>query len=172
MKHLFPITRRNILKAGLGIGAVGSMTLIQVDASKQRAPATSHRGVASPDASPGATPEASPGATPHSDELVTVEMTAESQFDPKEIVIAVGTTVEWINTSEIQHTASGDPEQNPFKKTQPDLIVLPDGAEPWGSELLEPGESYSHTFTVAGDYHYICYPHVLSGMQGSIRVEA
>ena len=119
-----------------------------------------------------ATPEATPGATPRAGETTTVEMTPEARFDPAEIVIAIGTTVEWTNTSEIEHTATCDPDQNPFQKTQPELITLPDGAEPWGSELLQPGESYSHTFTVAGDYHYICFPHVLSGMQGTIRVEA
>ncbi len=120
----------------------------------------------------GAIPGATPGATPQAAEVITIEMTSAARFDPDEIVIDVGATVEWINRSEIEHTATCDPEQNPFKKTWPELISLPDGAEPWGSELLKPGERFRHTFTVAGDYHYICFPHVLSGMQGTIRVQA
>ena len=115
---------------------------------------------------------ATPNATPQSGASTTVEMTAAARFEPEELVITVGQTVEWINTSDIEHTATCDPEQNPFKKTRPELITLPGGAEPWGSELLAPGERFSHTFTVPGEYHYICFPHVLSGMQGVIRVEA
>jgi plastocyanin len=37
--------------------------------------------------------------------------------------------------------------------------------------MLQPGDSYSHTFTTPGEYRYICIPHVLSGMRGTITVE-
>ena len=167
MKTIVATSRRTILKAGLGMGAATSLALFRGGASKQHASDATHEDVGTPKASP----EASPGATPQSGEVVTVAMTKDSQFDPAELVVAVGTTVEWANESELEHTATGDPEQNPFKKTRPELIALPDSAEPWGSELLKPGETYRHTFTVAGDYLYICYPHVLSGMQGKIRVD-
>lgn len=50
------------------------------------------------------------------------------------------------------------------------MIVLPRGARPWGSKLLQPGDHYTHIFTVPGTYRYLCIPHVLSGMQGTVTV--
>jgi plastocyanin len=99
-------------------------------------------------------------------------MTLELRFDPETVVIPVGTTVRWINDSPMPHTATGDPEQNPLAATNPDYVTLPDGAEPWGSALLQPGETYEHTFSTPGEYRYICIPHVMSGMHGTIQVEA
>lgn len=118
-----------------------------------------------------ASPESSPAATPQSGKTVRVEMTQKAQFDPAHLDISVGTTVEWVNVSDMAHTATCDPEQNDFKKTRPELIELPDDAEPWGSDMMRPGDTFRHTFTTPGDYKYICKPHVLSGMEGTIHVE-
>jgi plastocyanin len=126
---------------------------------------------ASPEASPGASPAASPQATPEAGAEVTVGFTPDLRFDPEELVIHVGTTVRWINDSPMPHTATGDPEQNPVNESNPEYVTLPDGAEPWGSELLQPGGEYSHTFDVPGVYDYICIPHVMAGMRGTITVE-
>ncbi len=93
------------------------------------------------------------------------------RFDPSELTIKVGQTVTWKNESQMPHTATCDPAQNPIAKSHPEYIELPAGAEPWGSEMLQPGDSFSHTFTVAGEYKYICIPHVMSGMRGTITVE-
>lgn len=102
---------------------------------------------------------------------IEIRMTPELRFDPETVTIPVGTTVRWINASAMPHTATGDPEQNPIAATNPDYVVLPDGAEPWGSELLQPGETYAHRFITPGEYHYICIPHVMSDMRGTIRVD-
>ncbi len=120
-------------------------------------------------ATPGASPAASPAASPEA--AVTIQMTDQLRFDPPEVTIAAGETVTWVNDSASPHTATGDPEQNPLNATRPDLVRLPDGAEPWGSELLQAGDTYAHTFTVPGRYEYICIPHVLSDMRGVIVVE-
>ncbi len=98
-------------------------------------------------------------------------MTNELTFDPVELTITVGDTVTWTNISEMPHTATGDPEQNPLLKTQPELIQLPAGAEPWGSEILLEGDSFSHQFMTVGEFDYICIPHVLSEMRGVVHVE-
>jgi len=90
------------------------------------------------------------------------------RFEPPEITIRVGQTVTWRNDNPIPHTATGDPAQNPVNTTRPEPGRLPEGAAPWGSELLQPGQSFFHTFTVPGAYRYICLPHVLSGMLGAI----
>jgi len=104
--------------------------------------------------------------------VVTVKMTTQLRFDPAELTIKRGETVAWVNASPIPHTATGDPDKNPVKETRPELARLPPGAEPWDSGLLNEGQSFSHTFTVAGEYKYFCIPHVLSGMLGTITVEA
>jgi plastocyanin len=92
------------------------------------------------------------------------------RFDPPHVTIEAGQTITWKNESQMPHTATGDPAQNPVAKSHPAYIELPAGAEPWGSEMLQPGDSYSHTFITPGEYRYICIPHVLSGMRGSIAV--
>ena len=156
------LNRRAIVTSGLVLGAVSAIANLAKGAT-----ATSQGGTATPDASPGATP----GATPQSGKIVRVEMTQTALFEPAHLDIPLGTTVEWVNVSDMAHTATCDPELNPFKRTRPELIELPDDAEPWGSEMLRPGDTYSHTFTTPGDYTYICRPHVLSGMVGTIHVE-
>lgn len=163
MPSVHPTNRRRMIKLALVVGAFKGLSLREHGTVNHQAAAFFIREVA--------TPAASPGATPQSGETAKITMTNDVRFDPAEIVIGVGTTVEWVNTSEMPHTATGDPGQNPFKKTRPELIVLPDTADSWGSELMQPGDKYRHTFTVPGDYLYICFPHVLSGMTGKIVVE-
>ena len=118
-----------------------------------------------------ATPAASPEASPKAMAEIIIAMTMSLTFDPAEIMIPPGTTVTWQNASQMPHTATGDPEQNPVGEANPDYVSLPEGAEPWGSELLQPGESFSHRFDTPGEYRYICIPHVLSGMRGKIIVQ-
>ncbi len=113
---------------------------------------------------------ASPFASPVT--AVTVKMTSQLRFEPEEVTIQRGETIRWVNASPIPHTTTGDPEKNPVKETRPELARLPPGAEPWESGLLNEGQSFSHTFTATGEYQYFCIPHVLSGMLGTITVEA
>lgn len=119
--------------------------------------------------SPAAMPAASPVGSPTP--AVTVKMTTQLRFEPEHVTVKVGETIAWVNESTLPHTATGAPEQNPVATSHPEYVRLPDGAEPWGSELLQPGESYVHTFTIPGEYKYLCIPHVLSGMRGTITVE-
>jgi plastocyanin len=92
-------------------------------------------------------------------------------FDPDRVTIKVGQTVTWTNEGVVPHTTTCDPAANPVEKSHPEFIKLPAGAETWNSGFLDPGKSFSHTFTVPGEYDYICIPHVLSGMRGQIIVE-
>ena len=102
--------------------------------------------------------------TPTSDpNLVTVEMTDQFRFSPAAVTIKTGQTVRWTNTSNEQHTATGDPSIE-------DEVSIPEGAEPFNSGLLSPGQQFSHTFTTPGTYHYICLPHYRMGMVGTITV--
>ena len=70
-------------------------------------------------------------------------------FTPAELTVKVGTTVTWTNHDDIPHT-----------------IV---SAGKFRSKALDTDNSFSFTFTAAGDYKYFCslHPH----MTGMIKVE-
>ena len=76
-------------------------------------------------------------------------------FDPGTATIAQGTTVRW-NALDGVHTVTPDNPGQP-------------GA--WTSTGLSAGESFEHTFTVAGTYDYHCQPHQSLGMTGRIVVQ-
>ncbi|HEX7051172.1 MAG TPA: cupredoxin family copper-binding protein [Longimicrobiales bacterium] len=61
-------------------------------------------------------------------------------FAPAEIQVAPGTTVVWTNNDPLAHTVTAD-----------------DGT--FDSGNIEPGASWSHTFTEPGRYAYHCTPH-------------
>jgi plastocyanin len=65
-------------------------------------------------------------------------------FTPKELTVAVGTTVKWINHDDIPHTVVE-------KKTT------------FRSKALDTDDSYSFTFTSAGTFDYFCglHPHMV-----------
>jgi plastocyanin len=65
-------------------------------------------------------------------------------FSPKELTIAVGTTVKFINHDDIPHTVV---EKNLSFR----------------SKALDTDDSYSHTFATAGSFEYFCslHPHMV-----------
>jgi plastocyanin len=65
-------------------------------------------------------------------------------FTPKELTIAVGTTVKWVNHDDIPHTVVE-------KKTS------------FRSKALDTDDSYSFTFASAGEFDYFCglHPHMV-----------
>ncbi|MDB5655733.1 MAG: blue (type 1) copper domain [Tardiphaga sp.] len=70
-------------------------------------------------------------------------------FSPAQLTVKVGTTVTWKNQDDIPHTVVS--------------------AGKFKSKALDTDDSYSFTFTTAGDYGYFCslHPH----MTGVIKVE-
>jgi plastocyanin len=65
-------------------------------------------------------------------------------FTPKELTVAVGTTVKWVNHDDIPHTVVE-------KKTS------------FRSKALDTDDSYSFTFASAGEFDYFCglHPHMV-----------
>jgi len=61
-------------------------------------------------------------------------------FGPKRIEISAGGTVTWTNNDPLVHTITAD-----------------DGS--WDSGPIEPGQSWSRTFTQPGEYAFHCTPH-------------
>jgi len=70
-------------------------------------------------------------------------------FAPAELTVKVGTTVTWTNHDDIPHTVVS--------------------AGKFRSKTLDTDDSFSFTFTAAGEYKYFCslHPH----MTGMIKVE-
>ncbi len=65
-------------------------------------------------------------------------------FSPKELTVAVGTTVKWVNHDDIPH-----------------LVVNEDKA--FRSKALDTDDSFSYTFASAGTFDYFCalHPHMV-----------
>jgi len=61
-------------------------------------------------------------------------------FGLQRIEIPAGTTVTWTNNDPLVHTVTADDKS-------------------WDSGAIEPGKSWSHTFTQPGEYAFHCTPH-------------
>jgi plastocyanin len=95
-----------------------------------------------------------------------VNMTSNLKFEPYRVDIQSGQTVEWKNTSSVIHTVTADPN----KAKDKDDVSLPEGAQAFDSGNIEPGQTYTHTFTFPGTYKYFCIPHEEMGMVGEVIV--
>src|SRR5581483_6489736 len=71
------------------------------------------------------------------------------QFTVPEITVPAGTTLTWVNLDGEEHDVISD-----------DSSVL--------SPIIEPGQSWSFTFTTPGTFHYICDLH--ANMEGTVIV--
>ena len=82
-------------------------------------------------------------------EQTTNVMIDNFTFAPAQLTVKVGTTVTWKNHDDIPHTVVS--------------------AGKFRSKTLDTDDSFSFTFTAAGDYKYFCslHPH----MTGMIKVE-
>jgi parallel beta-helix repeat protein len=79
------------------------------------------------------------------------------RFEPHEIEIAVGQTVTWINEDAVTHTVTSG------QGTQP-------SSAPLGSAFLPRGATYQFTFKRAGEYEYLCLPHLDQAPMRGARV--
>lgn len=79
-------------------------------------------------------------------------------FEPRDLTIASGDTVTWINVTDDMHNAVSD--------------RIPKDAEGFeGPMLEEQDQSWSYTFVTSGSYSYHCHPHAAMGMRGQIIVD-
>ena len=95
---------------------------------------------------------APPAATTSADDKTVVVQLGEHFFDPSSITIKVGTTVIWRNNGQQVHD-----------------IHARDGS--FNSPLLNPGNTFTFTFTKPGLYPYYCIPHEGDGMIGQVEVQ-
>ena len=93
-----------------------------------------------------------PGGTPAA-AIATDQVTISNfAFSPASITVKLGTTVTWTNQDQDAHTVT-------FKSG-------PDGGQ--GSQPLQMGDTYKHTFGTAGTIGYICSIHPF--MKGTVLV--
>ena len=78
-----------------------------------------------------------------------VEM-RQMAFAPQRLEVTAGTTVEWTNRDQVEHT-----------------ITASDGS--WDSGLIAPGGTWRHTFDHPGTYTFHCTPHPF--MTGAVVVK-
>ena len=99
-------------------------------------------------------------------------------FKPASLTVAVGETVVWRNTSKQGHTVTACEDDIPD-----DAEYFATGGydsqsaarEAWVGETggrLAAGETFEHTFEVAGTHRYFCIPHERVGMAGVVTVES
>lgn len=98
--------------------------------------AVSHASAPAPMAMPAATPSPTFGA-PVAATSVVIHNFA---FSPQVITVKPGTEVTWTNSDADAHTVTFDADRT-------------------GSQAFQNGESYRHTFTVAGTFRYHCSIH-------------
>lgn len=72
-------------------------------------------------------------------------------FSTNPLVIKTGTVVTWINHDTMAHTATS-------------------ASGVWDSGVIDPGASYSFTFSNSGIYAYYCSIHGAAAMSGTIEV--
>lgn len=98
--------------------------------------------------------------------ILVIRMSDDMAFGPEHALINVGDTVVWIQEGAMPHTTSN----GPGKAAVPEHALLPEGAEPWESGLLDPGRRFSVVFDTPGEYTYLCTIHEAAGMVGRITV--
>jgi len=73
-------------------------------------------------------------------------------YSPNPAVVAVGSTVMWMNTDSIAHTATSS-------------------TGVWDSGVIAPGGSFSRVFAATGTYPYFCTIHGAAAMSGTVVVQ-
>jgi plastocyanin len=91
-----------------------------------------------------------------------------SIFEPAEVHVKVGDSVEWTNLSLIEHTVTCDPA----KVREAKNVALPSGASVFDSGEFGTDQTFLHQFTSPGRYRYFCVLHEDMGMVGEVIVTA
>lgn len=104
----------------------------------------------------------------------TVDMSDELAFVPATISVSTGDTVIWENGGSIAHSITAYEDRIPEAATyfasggatteEQARSTYPDQGQ------VDAGETYEHTFQVAGNYEYFCIPHEGAGMKGTVEV--
>jgi plastocyanin len=136
--------------------ANGMMTTLWYDGAVPTGPVASltagsghHHGGGDQSATPAVQTE--PIAQTIGSDVLVIEM-VDDRFEPVSFSVPVRTTVEWVNRGRNWHS-----------------VAAFDGS--FESGRIEPGQTFTHTFSQLGEFRYICKHHGMQGMLGTITVE-
>jgi plastocyanin len=88
-------------------------------------------------------------------------------YEPANVTIKAGETVEWLNNGDVVHSVTAVPGD----ASRANDVALPRGAATFDSGFMPPGSTFDYTFTVPGTYRYFCVPHETLGMVGTVVVK-
>jgi plastocyanin len=95
-------------------------------------------------------------ATPAGTVMITIVPGAAGlglgAYSPNPAVVAVGSTVMWMNTDSVAHTATSS-------------------TGIWDSGVIAPGGSFSRVFSATGTFPYFCTIHGAAAMSGTVVVQ-
>ena len=97
-------------------------------------------------------------AVPANADTVEILATGILTFDPPDVVITVGDSVHWTGLGGGFHTVAEADDAE---------ALVGNG----GFHSPAAASEFTETFNTAGLFHYLCEPHVLSDMRGTITVE-
>jgi plastocyanin len=84
----------------------------------------------------------------------------DTAYQPNPLQVSVGSTVTWTNNDSQPHTVTSGSNGQPDNKFN---------SSPNFTPLLNPGQTFEHTFTEAGEYPYFCLVH--PNMVGTVSVK-
>ncbi len=91
---------------------------------------------------------------------------SEVHYSPATLTVPRNATVVWLNKSYYSQSVTCDPKASGGNG----LTSLPQGAQPWNSGLLYPGQRFSKTFDTPGTYVYFSQPMLSPNTVGTIIV--
>jgi plastocyanin len=103
------------------------------------------------------------------EEPVTVRMRSDADgghvgFDPVGLLIQPGRTVRFLCEANYHTTSAYHPANTAHS------LRIPRTAQPWSSDVLQPGDVFEVTLSTPGVYDYFCVPHEEAGMVGRLIV--
>lgn len=131
-------------------------------------------------AQPAATPGATGGvgaAQPATGQTHTVRMVGDAtsyRFEPATITIKRGDAVKWIMVSGGPHNVAFEADKLPAGAQAQLSANMPNQQGPLSSPMMmNPNEEYTVSFAglPAGNYPYICTPHLAMNMKGTVTVQ-
>jgi plastocyanin len=98
---------------------------------------------------------------------VRITITPDRRFEPAQVTVNRGDAVQWVNTGRVPQTVTADPTRAQSTAN----VMLPAGAQPWDSGVLNAGQTFTQSFDTPGTYQYISLSGEQQGMVGQITVK-
>lgn len=159
--------RRSVLRQFVAMGLLTLAGCVDGDGAPQTTEPMPTTSPTEPE--PTATATSEPTGTESGVE-VSVGPEGRLRFEPETVEVVGGGTVRWTFESP-GHNVTTKPGAS-------EKIRLPEGAEPFASyegdqhfSVNEVGTTFEHTFSVPGEYVYVCAPHADQGMVGTVVVQ-